>query len=196
MSMPTSTPPALPAVLIVSGPPGAGKTSIARRLATDLQLPLFAKDDLKELLFDTLGWSDREWSRRLGIASIRLLYRLAEIELAAGRSLVLESNFRPTYDDAPFQAIQRRYPFRPIQLHCTAETQTLVRRVISRAASPDRHPGHVEQTWLDEFAVALRAAGFGTLALDGPIHTFDTTDFAAIDYPALLTALRASLFGR
>lgn len=182
-------------LLIVTGPPGAGKTTIARRLAADLPLPLFAKDDLKELLFDALGWSDREWSRHLGIASIKLLYRLAEIELAAGRSCILESNFRPVYDDAHVQALQRRYPFRPVQVYCTAEIETLVRRITTRAVSSERHPGHVEQTWLDEFVAGLRAGGFDPLALAGPIHTLDTTNFAAVDYPTLLAAVRASLSG-
>jgi predicted kinase len=190
MSMPL---PISPALLLVSGPPGAGKTTIARRLAADLQLPLFAKDDLKELLFDTLGWSDRAWSRRMGIASIKLLYRLAEIELAAGRAVILESNFRPAFDDEQFQALQSRYLFRPVQIYCIAETETLVRRVSARAASSERHPGHVEETWLDDFAAGIRADGFGPLALDGPVHILDTTDFAAVDYPALLAAVRASL---
>ncbi len=38
------TPP--PLVVIVLGQPGAGKTTIARRLAQDLRLPLVAKDDM------------------------------------------------------------------------------------------------------------------------------------------------------
>ncbi|MBU0491478.1 MAG: hypothetical protein KKA73_26435 [Chloroflexi bacterium] len=37
----------------------------ARRIVRDLGLPMLAQDDFKEILFDSLGWSDQVWSRRL-----------------------------------------------------------------------------------------------------------------------------------
>ena len=43
-----------PLVLIISGPPCTGKTTLARRLATDLGLPLMCKDTIKEVLFERL----------------------------------------------------------------------------------------------------------------------------------------------
>lgn len=56
-------------LIIVLGPPCAGKTTLARRIAQEFQLPLIAKDDIKESLFDSLGWRDREWSKKLGRAT-------------------------------------------------------------------------------------------------------------------------------
>ena len=79
-----------PLVILVNGLPATGKTTLARRLATDLRLPLLAKDAIKETLFDTLGWSDRVWSRRLGAVTFTLLYMLLEEQLRAGRSCVVE----------------------------------------------------------------------------------------------------------
>ena len=57
---------------IVTGPPGAGKSTLAEYLARELCLPLISKDGIKEILFDTLGWHDREWSKKLGHASFEL----------------------------------------------------------------------------------------------------------------------------
>ena len=60
---------AAPLVVVVTGPPAAGKTTVARELACRLRLPLIAKDTIKEALFDGLGTGDLAWSRRLGEAT-------------------------------------------------------------------------------------------------------------------------------
>src|SRR5687768_2133644 len=91
-----------PNAVIVTGLPCTGKTTLARRLSADLKLPLICKDDIKETLFDTLGWRDREWSRKLGAATMRLLYMWVEEELAAGRSFIVECNFKVEYDTPIF----------------------------------------------------------------------------------------------
>jgi tRNA uridine 5-carbamoylmethylation protein Kti12 len=48
-------------LVLVTGPPTSGKTTLARPLAHHLDLPLLGKDAIKEALFDTLGTGDRAW---------------------------------------------------------------------------------------------------------------------------------------
>ena len=54
-----------PLVVVVTGPPAAGKTTIAREVAARLRLPLITKDTIKEALFDGLGTADLAWYRGL-----------------------------------------------------------------------------------------------------------------------------------
>jgi predicted kinase len=178
--------------VVVAGAPGSGKTTLARYLATALTLPLFTKDDIKETLFDTLGWGDRAWSRKLGTAAVALLFGCVAAELAVGRSFIVESNFHPARANGDFRALQARYPFRPCVVYCHAEEAVLLARFAARAYSADRHPGHVDQQNYDEIATALRSGTYGPPDIGGTAITVDTTDFARIDYPALLAAIHAA----
>lgn len=60
-------------LILISGPPGAGKTMLGAKIAQALGLPFLNKDGIKEIPFDTLGAKDRAWSRQLGVASTALL---------------------------------------------------------------------------------------------------------------------------
>ena len=71
-------------LVLVTGPPAAGKTTLAGPLAAELGFALLAKDKIKETLHDALGLDpDLAWSRRLGAATIELMWALAADSPAA-----------------------------------------------------------------------------------------------------------------
>ena len=82
-----------PLWLIVTGPPASGKTTLARRIAQDLRIPLFEKDVLKDTLYEAMDSGDKDWSRQIGMAAINLLFLTANRMLRVGSSLVTESSF-------------------------------------------------------------------------------------------------------
>jgi len=64
--------------VLVAGPPGSGKSSLAVPLATELGLALLAKDEIKEALMGVLGPpASGEESRRLGRAAVMSMLALA-----------------------------------------------------------------------------------------------------------------------
>jgi predicted kinase len=181
--------------ILISGPSCAGKTTLATRLAADLRLPLLAKDGFKELLFDTLGWSDRAWSRKLGAASIAILFYAIEQQLAAGRSFIAESIFRPEWDNERWRDFAARYAFIPIQIQCWAEGRVLWERWRARTESGARHPGHVERENVEEFRPSVLRGRVDPLDIDGELIEVETTDFAQIDYAALVARIRTAAGG-
>src|SRR6185437_3895614 len=90
-----------PYLIIVTGLPATGKSTLARELARRLRVPLIGKDMIKEPLLDMLGAGDSERSRLLSTASFAVLFELARELLARGLSLIVEGNFRPGMHEGP-----------------------------------------------------------------------------------------------
>jgi predicted kinase len=181
-------------LIIISGPPGAGKTTLARWLSQELHLPLIYRDGLKETLFDSLGWSDREWSRRLGRASYDLLHYVLETHIGFGHSCIVESNFDATFANARFQELRQKYIFEPFQIHCVADPDVLVRRCNERVLSGRRHPGHVDQLIETTIIADISKEDIianGRLDIGGTYVALDTSDLEAIDWQALLDMIKA-----
>jgi len=160
-----------PTLIAITGAPGSGKTTLATELARRLAVPLVAKDDVKEALFDALGTGDREWSRRLGAATYDVLFVVARRLLEAGASCVLESNFT---DVEPLRALP---PARVVQLFCAAPADI----VLERYAARRRHPGHLDDAIVEELRVRLQAHEWRPLDLDGELVEVDTSGSVDVD---------------
>jgi predicted kinase len=64
-------------LIVVSGAPGTGKSTIARALGAGLRRPVLSLDTVKEALADVLGLGDEDWSNRVGDAAAEVVFRLA-----------------------------------------------------------------------------------------------------------------------
>lgn len=187
-----SHPTIAPALIIVSGAPGTGKTTLGRRIAGSLGIPYVGKDLIKESLFDSLGTQDREWSMRLGVASIELMSKLIESHLMLGLSLVAESNFRVQYDIPRFAGFAERYAFKSVEVHCSTERQVLHGRLERRDQSGERHAGHETGGMLDEIDRLVDDGTFGPLDLGGTTIRVHTTAFETVDYDAIIASAKAA----
>jgi predicted kinase len=166
-------------LIVVSGAPGAGKTSVAVPLAQEMGLPLFAKDTIKERLGDVLGARDMEESQRLGAAANEVLFALAETNGAA----VVESAWLPELARPRFEAMQRPI----VEVFCDVPPEVAMERYDERAGS--RHPVHFDheqlgnlQGWLDRATPIVGTAW--------PVIRVDTTK--PVDIKALAETIRGT----
>ena len=160
----------------MSGPPGRGKTPVARQLASALGLPLLAKDTLKQGLMAVLPVPDVAASRLLGTAALAGLLAVAE-EVGCG---VLDSVWHRS------RAVQQLGVLAGpvVEVFCRVDSPTAQARFAARAAT--RGPGHFDadrgfgELWNADTTVPV-AGGW-------PVLEVDTA--TAVNLPALVTRIR------
>jgi predicted kinase len=177
-----------PALIVVTGMPGAGKTTLATALSIELGRPLLTKDAIQERLFDTLGSANRETSQALGRAAFALLLDIAARLLAAGTPTIVEANFTRGRAEGELQELPAH---RLMQIVCTAPDDILRERWRRRTTTGERHPGHFDAEQESVLGKRLGTDCHAALDLAGPVLDVDTS--APVDVAALAKRIRTLL---
>jgi len=141
-----------PLYVVVSGPPGSGKTTLAPQIARRLHLPLIAKDLIKETLMSVMAVPDVETSRVIGQAAVEVMYAVAA---GAPDGAVLEANFHRSFSRDGIQAL----PGPIVEVFCSCDREVAMTRY--RGRSEHRHPGHFDdrrtddEIWNDEVSAPV-----------------------------------------
>jgi predicted kinase len=169
-------------LVIVTGPPASGKTTLAARLSEDCRVPLITKDGIKEAMLDEAGSVDRDSSQRLGRAAWAVLWHLAEVELAAGRSALLEGNFSSEHATGQLTRLAGKYHFATLQIHCAAPIDVLHTRYGERIDA--RHPGHADAERVADIRPLLDPELY-LLPVSGDLIRVETSSLESFDYESV-----------
>ena len=174
-----------PLVVLVSGMPGSGKTTLARTLGDALHLPVLSRDDIKTGMHVTVSSNDPAEVGRFAEDAFDVFFDVVEHLLMRGVSLVAEAAF---HRDRPEQAVELQDLADVAHLALRLDTDTAVDRYAQRAARGERHPAHA-----DEQMVELLRSRAELYRLDAPepvLHV-DTTD----GYRPTMAAILAFIAG-
>jgi predicted kinase len=169
-----------PLLIVVTGMPSSGKTTVAEGLARRLRLPLVAKDEIKESLYESLGVGDASSSAVLGGAAYGLIFALARTMLGSGVSAIVEANFFRE-QAGEFASLPEH---RLVQLHCEAPLALLLKRYEERS----RHAGHHDAEKIKELPARSESGTHDALKLAGGLIELDTSE--PVDLDALADRVR------
>ena len=136
-------------LLLLTGDLATGKSTFAGMLSKRYQVPVYYKDTIKEVLGDTIGYTNREENLKLSHATVALMTFLFEEATKLGQNMILEANFH-THELERLHEIAVRNGYQVLTLVFRADNEILHQRYLNRIHNENRHPVHIINA-LDRF---------------------------------------------
>ena len=122
-----------------------GKSTFANILSKRYDTNVFFKDSIKEVLGDTIGFSNREENKKLSNATAELMCHIFSQFGKLSKNLILESNFHTDeLEKLHKTASNNNYDVLTLVLY--GDVEILHKRYLNRMHNENRHPVHLSTT--------------------------------------------------
>jgi predicted kinase len=157
-----------PTLVVVSGPTGTGKTTLAHELARAIPCPAICRDEIKEGMVHTAGEFTPGWGDELTQRTFPLFFSLLRLLLENGVTVVAEAAFQQKLWGPNLEPLMELADIRIIQ--CRTDAETARRRVGERGT----RAAHADAQWMDGFSPEAFEA-FDRVSIGVPSIDVDTT---------------------
>ena len=177
-----------PVLVVVSGPPGTGKTRLAHQLARAIPCPAVCRDEIKEGMVQAAG---SEFTPAAGdpltVRTFDLFFDVLRVLLTGGVSVVAEAAFQDPLWRRGLEPLAGLAELRIVQ--CVVDPSVARTRIGARRAAEPGRAAHAEILNLDALDEAY--ASFQRLSIAAPSVEVDTTDGYVPDVAAIAAFVNA-----
>lgn len=180
-------------MVIISGAPGSGKTTLARQVAHALGCPLISRDEINEGIFHTFNHDLNIASKdRVARITFDAFFRTIELLLSASVSIVADAAFQNHKWLLGLERLETEANTRVI--HCETDPDLARRRLSERNINAPDTPGsrRAGRARRIDANGQPAPAGFQRLALPVPTLRVTTTDGYDPGLDEIVTFVRAS----
>ena len=194
-------------LIILAGMPASGKTTFSKKLSKALGYPVLEKDEIKEELFDVIGFENYTQKRLMDTAATAVLLRCADSLLSGGQSLIMVNNFREDAK-ASVEGLLEKHQCKAVFVFFGGDGDVFYQRYVERDNLHLRHLGHVLQEHYpphpgdaleytmtrEEFAEKFEKLGMNEFHINGVERIdVDATYPETIDVEKLIEQIRETL---
>lgn len=178
-----------PVLILLTGLPCSGKSTIGAELSRRLRVPIFSRDDFREPMFDAFGSShEKAFNDKVGFVANEDLFLVIHRHLQVAHPVMIENIFHPHIYDSIFKRMLGEIDFFTVQVNLRTDAKVLEQRYRKRDADGQKHPGH----WnFDDYPYKhlFEIGGIEPLQLPGQVIKIDTTDLDKINYDGLASQI-------
>ncbi|MEO3779469.1 AAA family ATPase [Micromonospora sp. B11E3] len=163
-----------PTLVVISGPSGAGKTTLAHLLAQRIGCPAICRDEIKEGMVHAAGDFIAAPSDELSLRTLPTFFKVLHLLVTAGVTTVAEAAFQDRLWSPGLQPLIGIADIRVVQ--CQVPAQTAFDRVQRRQDETATRRAHADAYLGDHQTHAVGHHGFQPVRLDVPEIEVDTSD--------------------